>query len=60
MLGMLGQFDEGAPVDEAMRLAIEFQGRITPAMYQVRCRLESLAGDYEAGERFIATGTKTS
>ena len=57
VLGMLGQFDEARrSSDEAMRMAVEFQGRITPAMYQGRCRLESLAGNYEAGERFIAMG----
>jgi hypothetical protein len=57
VLGMLGRFDEARRLsDEAMRSATEFRGRASPAMYQVRCRLESLAGDYEAADRFIGTG----
>ena len=57
VMGMLGRFDDARRLsDEAMRLATEFRGRATGAMYQVRSRLESLAGDYEAGERFIGEG----
>ncbi len=57
VMGMFGRFDDARRLsDEAMRLATEFRGRATGAMYQVRSRLESLAGDYEAGERFIGEG----
>ncbi len=54
MEAMLGRFDEAHRLgDEAMRLEMEFRGSIPTRMYQVRSRIESLAGDEEAAERFL-------
>jgi tetratricopeptide (TPR) repeat protein len=39
-----------------MRLATELQGSVNPGMYESRCRIESLAGDHEAAERFVGMG----
>jgi hypothetical protein len=38
--------------DEAMRLAVELRGAVPPGAYEARSRMESLAGDHEAAERF--------
>jgi class 3 adenylate cyclase len=57
MLAMLGRADEARRLsDEGIRLAIEMGGSAPPGMYESRCRIESLAGDYEAAERFVGIG----
>jgi tetratricopeptide (TPR) repeat protein len=54
---MLGRFDEAHRLgDEALRLATDFRGSVPPGMYQVRGRIESLAGDHDAAERFLGVG----
>ena len=50
---MHGRFDEARRLsDEAMRLAVELRGAVPPGAYEARSRMESLAGDHEAAERF--------
>jgi class 3 adenylate cyclase len=57
LAAMLGRFDEAHRLgDEAMRLSMEFGGLIPPGEFQVRGRIESLAGDEEEAERFLGMG----
>jgi len=54
LLAMLGQFDEARRLsDKGMRLATELRGSVNPGLYENRCRIESLAGDHDAAERFV-------
>ena len=56
VLAMLGRSDEARRLsDEAMRLATDIRGSVNPGMYEARSRIESLAGDHEAAERFVGT-----
>jgi len=54
---MVGRFDEARRLsDESMRLSIELRGSVPAGAYETRSRIESLAGDLEAAERFAAMG----
>ena len=56
-MAMLGRFDEARRLsDEGMRLAVEIRGSIAPGLYEGRNRIESLAGDHEAADRFSQKG----
>ncbi len=57
VMGMLGRFDEARRLsDEAMRLAIEFRGRVTRAMYQVGAGSSRSPAITKPAERFIGEG----
>jgi tetratricopeptide (TPR) repeat protein len=54
---MVGRFDEARRLsDESMRLSIELRGSVPAGAYETRSRIESLAGNLEAAERFAAMG----
>jgi tetratricopeptide (TPR) repeat protein len=57
MLAMLGRFDEARQLnEEAMRLGVELEGSVNAGAREVRIRIEELAGDHEAAERFAGIG----
>ena len=57
---MHGRFDEARRLsDEAMRLVVEIRGAVPPGACESRSRIESLAGDHEAAERFATMGYET-